>query len=69
MSTVQLVQEKESVVFWAVDENNVDVALKIYLVSTANFKKRAAYILGDPRFFEIKKGNQKHGFFVGKKRI
>ena len=37
---------KESVVFWAVDENNVDVALKIYLVSTANFKKREAYILG-----------------------
>ena len=29
---------KESVIFWAVDENNVDVALKIYLVSTVSFK-------------------------------
>jgi len=27
---------KESVVFWAVDEKNIDVALKIYLVSTSN---------------------------------
>ena len=34
---------KESVVFWAVDENQNDVALKVYLVSTTNFKKRAQY--------------------------
>ena len=47
---------KESVVFWGVDKNNVDVALKIYLISTSNFKKREPYILGDPRFSNIKKG-------------
>ncbi|MFQ5532163.1 MAG: serine protein kinase RIO, partial [Candidatus Nanoarchaeia archaeon] len=39
---------KESVLFWAVDENNKDVALKVYLVTTSNFKRRAPYILGDP---------------------
>ena len=49
---------KESVVFWAVDENNLDVALKIYLVSTSNFKKREQYILGDPRFSKLKKGTK-----------
>lgn len=49
---------KESVLFWAVDNDNVDVALKIYLVSTANFKKRDPYILGDPRFTKLKKGTK-----------
>jgi len=49
---------KESVLFWGVDENNVNVALKIYLVSTANFKKREPYILGDPRFSHLKKGTK-----------
>ena len=49
---------KESVVFWAVDDNDVDVALKIYLVSTSNFKKRDPYILGDPRFTKLKKGTK-----------
>jgi RIO kinase 1 len=58
---------KESVVFWAVDENNVDVALKIYLVSTANFKKREAYILGDPRFLRLKKGTKNMVFLWAQK--
>lgn len=49
---------KESVLFWAVDENHNDVALKVYLVTTSNFKKRAPYILGDPRFSKIKKGTR-----------
>ncbi|MFB5646104.1 MAG: serine protein kinase RIO [Nitrosopumilaceae archaeon] len=49
---------KESVIFWAVDENHNDVALKVYLVTTSNFKKRAPYILGDPRFSKIKKGTR-----------
>ncbi len=30
---------KESVLFWAVDKNKNDVALKVYLISTTNFKK------------------------------
>lgn len=49
---------KESVLFWAVNEDGKDIALKVYLVSTSNFKKRAPYILGDPRFSKIKKGTR-----------
>ena len=49
---------KESVLFWGVDEKNYDVALKIYLVTTSNFKKREPYILGDPRFSHLKKGTK-----------
>lgn len=49
---------KESLLFWAVDEKDSDVALKIYLVSTSNFKKREPYILGDPRFSNLKKGTK-----------
>ena len=46
---------KESVVFWAVDDNGDNVALKIYLVTTSNFKKRRSYMQGDPRFTRIKR--------------
>ena len=49
---------KESVLFWAVAENKTDIALKVYLVTTSNFKKRAPYIIGDPRFSRIKKGTK-----------
>ena len=49
---------KESVVFWAKGENDEDLALKVYLVSTSNFKKRIQYIVGDPRFSRIKKGTK-----------
>jgi len=49
---------KESVLFWAVNKDERDVALKIYLVTTSSFKKRAPYIIGDPRFTKIKKGTR-----------
>jgi len=49
---------KESVIFWAVDSKGNDIALKVYLILASNFKKRAAYILGDPRFNRIKKGTR-----------
>lgn len=58
---------KESVVFWGVDENKSDVALKIYLVSTSNFKKREPYILGDPRFSHVKKGTKNLVYLWAKK--
>jgi RIO kinase 1 len=58
---------KESVVFWAVSPDNNDVALKVYLVTTASFKKRAAYILGDPRFSRIKKGTRNLVYLWAKK--
>ncbi|MEM2160436.1 MAG: serine protein kinase RIO [Candidatus Nitrosotenuis sp.] len=49
---------KESALFWAVDPQGNDVALKVYLTSTSNFKKRAPYIIGDPRFSHFKKGTR-----------
>ncbi len=49
---------KESLLFWASGEDGSDMALKIYLVSTSNFKKRGPYILGDPRFSKLKKGTK-----------
>ena len=49
---------KESLLFWAVNGKDSDIALKIYLVSTSNFKKREPYIIGDPRFSKLKKGTK-----------
>ena len=60
---------KESVLFWGVDENDVNVALKIYLVSTSNFKKREPYILGDPRFSHVKKGTKNLVYLWAKKEF
>ena len=48
---------KESVVFWAV-KDDVNIALKTYLTLTSNFKKRASYITGDPRFTHVKKNTR-----------
>ena len=60
---------KESVLFWGVDENDVSVALKVYLVSTSNFKKREPYILGDPRFSNLKKGTKNLVYLWAKKEF
>ena len=60
---------KESVLFWGVDENDVSVALKIYLVSTSNFKKREPYILDDPRFSNVKKGTKNLVYLWAKKEF
>ncbi len=49
---------KESKTFWAVDPLGKDLAIKIYLVTTSNFKKRTPYLVGDPRFSRIKKGTR-----------
>ena len=49
---------KESKTYWAVDKLGKDLALKIYLVSTSNFKKRRQYLLGAPKFAQIKKGTR-----------
>jgi RIO kinase 1 len=60
---------KESVLFWAVTENKTDLALKVYLISTSNFKKRAPYIQGDPRFSKIKKGTKNLVYFWAQKEF
>ena len=49
---------KESKMYWAVNPDGKDIALKIYLVTAANFKKRAPYLVDDPRFSHIKKGTR-----------
>ncbi len=47
---------KEARVYWGVREDNSDVAVKIYLTVTAEFRRRLPYIIGDPRFKKVKRG-------------
>jgi RIO kinase 1 len=49
---------KESKMYWAVDPDGKDLALKIYLVTASNFKKRNPYMIDDHRFSHIKKGTR-----------
>ncbi len=58
---------KESVVFWAVSPDKRDIALKVYLTSTSSFKKRSAYIIGDPRFSRVKKNTRSLVYLWAKK--
>ena len=60
---------KESVVFWAVGPNQSDLALKVYLVTTSNFKKRSEYLIGDPRFARVKKGTKNIVYLWAKKEF
>lgn len=58
---------KESLVFWAVGKDGKDIALKIYLTSTTSFKKRAQYIVGDPRFSKFRKSTRSMVYLWAKK--
>ena len=49
---------KESLLFLGRNPNGQNVALKVYLVSTSNFKKRISYIQGDPRFSRFRKNTR-----------
>ncbi len=60
---------KESVIFWAVNEEEQNVALKVYLISTSNFKNRTRYILGDPRFKRIRRGTRNLVYLWAKKEF
>ena len=60
---------KESVVFWAVGPNQSNLALKVYLVATSNFKKRSEYLIGDPRFSRVKKGTKNIVYLWAKKEF
>ncbi|MCW4003978.1 MAG: serine protein kinase RIO [Candidatus Bathyarchaeota archaeon] len=47
---------KEARVYWATDKEGKDLAVKIYLTSSAEFKKgMLKYIEGDPRFQGVKR--------------
>lgn len=49
---------KEARVYWGVDSNGKDVAVKIYLVASSDYKKRLQYIVGDPRFDKIRRDSR-----------
>jgi len=49
---------KEARVYWGVKSDGRDVAVKIYLVSSSDYKKRLQYIEGDPRFSKIRKDSR-----------
>jgi RIO kinase 1 len=47
---------KESRIYWAKDFKNKDVALKVFLTTSSEFRKgMLTYIEGDPRFFRHKR--------------
>ncbi len=46
---------KEANVYWAVQPDGTDVAVKIYRIATFNFKSITLYLEGDPRFSRIPK--------------
>lgn len=45
---------KEANIFHAISKKKEEIAVKIYLISTANFNAMKDYIVGDPRFAGIK---------------
>jgi RIO kinase 1 len=49
---------KEARVYWGVTDQKRDVAVKIYLTTSSDFKRRAQYILGDPRFNRFSKNSR-----------
>ena len=54
---------KESVVFWAKDPEDNDIALKIYLVTTSNFKRRSQYVIEIPDSLVLKKEQETLSIF------
>jgi len=60
---------KESVVFWAIGPNQSNIAIKVYLVTTSNFKKRSEYLIGDRRFAHVKKGTKNIVYLWAKKEF
>ncbi|MEM2227014.1 MAG: serine protein kinase RIO [Candidatus Bathyarchaeia archaeon] len=50
---------KEARIYWAKGQGGEDIAVKIYLTSTAEFRKgRLKYIEGDPRFKAVKRSTR-----------
>jgi RIO kinase 1 len=49
---------KEARVYWGVRNDGTDVAVKIYLVASSDYRKRLQYIEGDPRFSKIRKDSR-----------
>ena len=49
---------KESKVYLAIAPDGSLLTVKIYLIVSAEFKKRMQYIAGDPRFSDLKRGSR-----------
>ncbi len=49
---------KEARVYYGVDRQNGPVAVKIYLISASDFRKRMSYIAGDRRFGKLPSGSR-----------
>lgn len=49
---------KEARVYWGVKTDGTNVAVKIYLVSSSDYKKRLQYVEGDPRFDKIRRDSR-----------
>ncbi len=49
---------KEARVYWGVRSDGTDVAVKIYLVASSDYKKRMQYVEGDPRFSKIRRDSR-----------
>src|SRR3712207_7062246 len=49
---------KESKVYLAIAPDGSLLTVKIYLIVSAEFKKRMQYIAGDPRFSDLKHGSR-----------
>jgi RIO kinase 1 len=49
---------KEARVYWGVTADGTDIAVKIYLVASSDFKKRAQYVVGDPRFVNFRRDSR-----------
>ena len=49
---------KEARVYYGVDQREVPVAVKIYLTSSSDFRKRMGYIAGDRRFGKLPSGSR-----------
>jgi RIO kinase 1 len=49
---------KEARVYYGVDQREVPVAVKIYLTSSSDFRKRMGYIAGDRRFGRLPSGSR-----------
>jgi RIO kinase 1 len=49
---------KEARVYWGVKADGTDVAVKIYLVASSDYKRRMHYVVGDPRFRRIRKDSR-----------
>src|SRR5512147_1945053 len=45
---------KEADVFHAIGENGKELAIKIYRINTSDFQKMQDYLIGDPRFSNVR---------------